>query len=302
MARMQASLQLRPEAALLGLWLLQLLSAQLALGVRRKDFEEEATVTAVILEPRCHPALPLVVANLHQRLPEVPVTIFYSQENEAFVKRELQDLLVQHFGEEEEGGLSWLSSTPLPGVAFEEGLRSPRAYSDVLVLPSFWERLTGEHVLVFQTDSWVCENAADKLDRFLAYDYVGAPSMRYFPNSDRVGNGGLSLRTRKVMIEAAKRYDRVHPRMEDVFFGQQVAASGALASDGEARQFSAEEYPLEGEALKPFGVHKVWKYHEEDWSKLLPACPGLDLVHSAQDMSQQCGVAGDSKRLLHSLK
>jgi len=60
----------------------------------------------------------------------------------------------------------------------------------------FWEKLHGDKILIWQEDSIVFRKIEDK---FLKYDYVGAPWENH-----RVGNGGISLRSRQTMLRCIK--------------------------------------------------------------------------------------------------
>ncbi len=67
-----------------------------------------------------------------------------------------------------------------------------------------WESLDpAEHVLLFQSDSMLCGNAARSVDDYLHYDLVGAPIRKGLG----VGyNGGLSLRKRSTTLKVLERW------------------------------------------------------------------------------------------------
>ena len=91
-------------------------------------------------------------------------------------------------------------------------LTSGRAYSD-FILRDLVDFITTPHCLIVQWDGFVTN--ADQWDRaFLDYDYVGAPWPQ-FDDGFQVGNGGFSLRSRK-LLEACRdpRFELAHP--EDV--------------------------------------------------------------------------------------
>jgi hypothetical protein len=73
------------------------------------------------------------------------------------------------------------------------------SYSILLATTFFWNLFKGEHILIYQEDSIIFKS---NIDDFLKYDYVGAP----WPKSQNdtkncVGNGGLSLRKKQIMID-----------------------------------------------------------------------------------------------------
>jgi hypothetical protein len=96
-----------------------------------------------------------------------------------------------------------------------ENMESINAYSKMLCSKFFWELFTDyEYVLIYQTDCWVFE---DRLDEFmdLGYDYYGAA----WPHlSDRIGNGGFSLRKVDKMLELTTKYEFEKPLNEDLWF------------------------------------------------------------------------------------
>lgn len=72
------------------------------------------------------------------------------------------------------------------------------------------------HILLFQTDTLLFKGD-DEIDKFLIYDYVGAPWL--WENTPPVGNGGLSLRNLDKMIYITENYknSRENPVPEDIF-------------------------------------------------------------------------------------
>lgn len=71
-------------------------------------------------------------------------------------------------------------------------------YSIMLLNSNFWKQFKGEKILIYQEDTIILKKLNPK---FLKYDYIGAP----FYNKD-IGNGGLSLRTKDIMIKVCKEY------------------------------------------------------------------------------------------------
>ena len=91
-------------------------------------------------------------------------------------------------------------------------LRSAADYSDFLLRGVAAEVQT-EHCLVVQWDGFVLDGSRWDPD-FLNYDYIGA-SWPQFPDGRDVGNGGFSLRSRKLLQACLDpRFERGHP--EDI--------------------------------------------------------------------------------------
>jgi hypothetical protein len=116
-------------------------------------------------------------------------------------------------------------------------------YSDFLKTTNFWNNLTGEKILIYQEDSFIFNN---NIDNFINYDYIGAPWIeKILPIP--VGNGGISLRTKKVMIDIIERINlegKMNEEIisEDVFFSKhmQRLSIGKIADTETASRFSSE--------------------------------------------------------------
>ncbi len=133
-----------------------------------------------------------------------------------------------------------------------------------------------EHLLMFQADSILCSNSAQKVEDFLEWDFVGAPvdeerglGMGY--------NGGLSLRNRTKCLEITRAYDWQTERhgdhskgnvdYEDQWFCKKMREF-PIGADGEP----GARLPPIGVAMK-FSVETMWYdrplgYHQPNiWQK-----------------------------------
>jgi tetratricopeptide (TPR) repeat protein len=138
-------------------------------------------------------------------------------------------------------------------------LTSRTEYSE-FVLKSLLGHIDTEHVLLIQWDGYVINPSAWK-DEFLGCDYIGAKWF-WHEDSHRVGNGGFSLRSRKLLralqdprVELdgpedetiCRRFRPLLEREHDIVF-----ASEKLADD-----FAFEAaYPIG----KPFGFHGLYNF------------------------------------------
>lgn len=68
------------------------------------------------------------------------------------------------------------------------------------VCTELWKYITTSHVLLVQHDGYVLDASA-WTDEFLEYDYIGAPWN--YKDGRNVGNGGFSMRSKKLMITMA---------------------------------------------------------------------------------------------------
>jgi hypothetical protein len=95
-----------------------------------------------------------------------------------------------------------------PGIKFEKAvdsqLDSIDSYSWYCIY-NLWRHVKTSHVLIVQADGYVLTPKAWH-QNFLSYDYIGAPwkisdeaYIDPFGNHQRVGNGGFSLRSKKLL-------------------------------------------------------------------------------------------------------
>lgn len=137
-------------------------------------------------------------------------------------------------------------------------IKNAHDYNKLLTDYQFWNDLKYDKVLIFQHDSLILREG---IEEFLEYDYIGAPieAIRnfHFPAM----NGGLSLRTPKVMMDCIyqrpinKTNYRYHN--EDIYYSYTVGEVGGKLPDYEtARKFSVETIF----GLGSFGIHAASKY------------------------------------------
>ena len=104
-------------------------------------------------------------------------------------------------------------------------------YNKLLSSAGFWFKIPYEKVLIFQHDSMLLRRG---IESFLPWDYVGAP----WPNPPNGGNGGLSLRSKSVMLKVIAKHKC--DTNEDVYFSRHVPEFGKLAPRYICEQFSCE--------------------------------------------------------------
>lgn len=135
-------------------------------------------------------------------------------------------------------------------------LGSAEAYSNFL-LSELVDHVQSSHVLVVQWDGHVL-SANRWRTEFLNYDYIGA-SWPQFPDHHGVGNGGFSLRSRKLMEALrAPEFRRHHP--EDLAIGRTnrdwLESRGMRFAPRETADLFATERA--GELGTSFGYHGVF--------------------------------------------
>lgn len=109
-----------------------------------------------------------------------------------------------------ENYIKWQSDRVKLTLLEEHNFQSAYSYSDLLLTSSFYKQFHEyEYILICHTDAWIFK---DELDSWMqqGYDYVGAPLVSISKNPLKAGktiidpfggNGGLSLRKTKKMIE-----------------------------------------------------------------------------------------------------
>lgn len=161
-------------------------------------------------------------------------------------------------------------------------INNSEAISNFLTEPWFWESLApAEHILIFQSDSMLCSNAAVTVDDFLEWDFIGAPIAK---GRGAGYNGGLSLRRRSKILEVISKWDfSIDParksnkylNYEDQWFFHKLRSleGNHLPSMEVARTFSVEtvDYP------NPLGVHQVHRWQVDNMEELDVWCPEYKL-------------------------
>lgn len=110
------------------------------------------------------------------------------------------------------------ASNPRPGIRrlTIERLASSQDYSRFL-LDRLADHVDTDHVLMVQWDGFVLD-AGQWDDRFLDFDYIGAPWPQ-FSDGHQVGNGGFSLRSKRLLRACQdSRFRFAHP--EDIAIGR----------------------------------------------------------------------------------
>lgn len=142
-------------------------------------------------------------------------------------------------------------------------------YNNLCYDPFFWRSLRGEKILLYQEDSILFNQS---INDFLQYDYIGAPWKLNVSSKYRVGNGGLSLRSKSVILSVLDenrilntfedikrrrkfpRYDRIP---EDLFFAKEIQDKGGkIPTVSVASLFSTENIVNK----HSMGGHQFWLF------------------------------------------
>ena len=162
----------------------------------------ETNYYAVIVEPRIDPKMLSVIKNhlyfLNENNSSIKwgLQVFHGIDNQEFIYDILKDIK----------NVKYVNTGVKDFTKIE--------YNQYIKSNDFWSVVEGEKILTFQLDTLLLRFG---IDEFLKYDYIGAPWSK--PKENRfIGNGGLSLRTKDVMLEITKKHKEYEPRWEDIFF------------------------------------------------------------------------------------
>ena len=218
---------------------------------------DDIDMVGVIVEPREHHNLIPVLKNFQEVFPTKTVFVFHGTNNEEMILRAMTDGTIQ--------------SEKIVMMPLNLPQLTIRQYNYLLTHAQFYEKLPGDFLLIFQTDSILFTNSKVNIQDFMHYDYVGAPwnvlnrikrnmdSALQFNSISRhneSGNGGLSLRRRNTMLETVKKlpYLSIPHIPEDVYFSNALHEMGAsIPTDEEAAKLFFERVET-GEL--PLGAHK----------------------------------------------
>lgn len=213
------------------------------------------TVCLVIIEPRKHGGLQVVLHNFRNTFPEYPMFIFHGTQNALFVRKITRNI-----------PLVTLKNIGKSNLGRDE-------YNLYVTSRTFYTTFESyDYMFMFQTDSMVCPHSPFDITRFLKYDYIGAP-WAWFDNGVKGGNGGLSLRKVSAMLTSVDKYKFVPNGThfnEDLFFSRLPLK---FPPRHIAQQFSVESVYYE----TPFAMHKPWCYlTDEQIAKLALYAPMLN--------------------------
>ena len=135
-------------------------------------------------------------------------------------------------------------------------------YNKLMCTKDFWNLFSGEKILIYEEDTFIFKS---NIMDFIKWDYIGAP----WPNLEdiNVGNGGLSLRTKKIMIEIIENFSALKEEEyfpHDIYFSKHINKFGCLADFISALKFSSEGLINSNS----FGGHCIFIYNYK-WKSLI---------------------------------
>lgn len=139
-------------------------------------------------------------------------------------------------------------------------------YSE-FIIKELYKHISGDFCLIVQHDGYVIDHLMWR-DEFLSVDYIGAPWPPEWGYRNRVGNGGFSLRSKNIMMQAVECLRSEIPdwslqrQNEDYLisntFYEELLKAGMRFADVELASWFSNEYPIPEMKVRTFGIHDVW--------------------------------------------
>jgi len=222
------------------------------------DIPNESKYEAVFLEFRSFPHIEFIIRNAIIKLgTEWAHTIVCGNDNYTFMKELCHDLSVN-----------------IKVIKLDiNNIDDIEDYNKLLTSEMFWNLLKGEKILIHQEDSCIFKS---NIHDFIKFDYIGAPwntEKEWVQRSGlkiAAGNGGFSLRTRKLMIHIIQNYQRNPQDNEDVYFCRTIQdyKLGIFPTMYEAFDFSSEGIVSENS----FGGHCYFNYDVNSERRFVREC------------------------------
>jgi hypothetical protein len=247
--------------------------------------------TAIIIEPRKHKALSLVLNNFIKNLDKNwTFYIYHGINNKKIIKNIIKKELNDYKNK------ITLINLNVDNISFDD-------YNKILYDNTFYDKINTEMFLIFQTDSLISKQYSKLIYNFIEYDYVGAPW-----KNGMVGNGGLSFRKTKKMktilnntsyyyikdnVEELMNEDIFFSNNEEVFFktdyikktNNNIDKNNFINNNvykpslEEAKFFSVESIYNQ----MSFGIHKPWLYlNNNELESIKKLFPELELLYTLQ--------------------
>jgi len=236
-------------------------------GENNREYNDEGIFTAVIVEPRKHKALAFVLENFLENLDNRwNIILLHGNLNKQFSENIVENKLSIYKNRIK------LINLNVDNLLVKE-------YSEMFFTERFYDFIPTEVFLIFQTDTIILKENKHKINKFIKYDYVGAPWVPTI-NGGGVGNGGLSLRRKSKMLELLKykdlgidngKYNNLYGKYiaEDAFFNGQTTKNYVKIYKPNIKK--ASEFSVEGiYNSSPFGIHKCWNHlHADELNNLM---------------------------------
>jgi hypothetical protein len=228
----------------------------------KEMFLDRPSKAIVIVEPRKHKDLQRVFTLFDERMPlEWDLYIFCGKTAEDYIKETVKNIKRK------------VIILPLD----KDNLNADE-YNALLKQESFYNKINAEDILIFQSDTALCNGSPFNIEDFTKYDYIGCSV-----NNTSIGNfqtpwndmpfygvGGLSFRKKSFVMKCLEtRKDKLQ-LAEDVFFSDCVNDSPNKPPTAKVlSEFCTQNQFHE----KSFGAHKIKLLQESDKASFDSYCP-----------------------------
>ena len=156
-----------------------------------KKFQEKSNFESVYIEFRILSQTEFIIRNLIDKLSEDwSHTIVCGPVN----FKQISEIVQGIFNE---------SGSKINIIELSKNIPNVNEYNNLLLSVSFWELFHGNKLLIYQSDTILFHG---DIEPFMKYDYIGAPWVADLITHGYGGNGGLSLRTKEVMIKCLEKF------------------------------------------------------------------------------------------------
>lgn len=205
--------------------------------------------TAVIIEPRIHEALKIVLHNFNKNLDNNwDILIYCGSKNKEYIISIISNNI--------------FSKRKINIIQLDVENLTIDDYNRFMCSEYYYSNINTEMFLVFQIDTLLSDEFSKNIYNFMEYDYVGAP----WRGINLVGNGGFSLRRKSKMLELINIggfiVENGGCHYEDRFFSNTCGninenlISLNKPSFEKSKEFSVETIFYD----KSIGIHKPWAH------------------------------------------
>lgn len=205
------------------------------------QFLKNSKYAFVIVERRPHPNWWFILRNIAWVAPHFSLYIFCSDLNYDFIKSLLGDKA------DNVNIIKWYKGNPDRDTGRNE-------YTMTFKLGAFYRLIDAEYMITVQMDSYFLQKIPDWI---FTGTYYGAP---WIWNPTKGGNGGVSIRNIKDMIEICEKEKRniQNDDSEDWHFSKMIEKYNYSLPSFEFRsKVIQENFPT---IFSPIGIHQFWTY------------------------------------------
>jgi hypothetical protein len=237
-----------------------------------EGFETPKSQNAMlIVEPRSHKLLEPIIKNFDQEMDSSwDLYVGHGKSHGEFVKKITDQIKKRKV---------YLINLDTDNLTADE-------YNTLFKDKNFWNKINAENILVFQTDTILCNKSIKKINDFIHFDYIGCP----FDNKN-VGNidlqfwrgsfygiGGLSFRKKSFMVDCINKNPDNKGMGEDVLFSVCVDKTSKIKPTPDDLNYFCTQHEYHKNS---FGTHKVNKDLKSGKDKYYEYCPAAKILEDS---------------------